>query len=720
MPMNNPNTPQHREVPLCGYVNRLSARAGETLEFKISNKTNSQQVSAKLALSICADPNPAGPGIIEHSADKWFTPTDFSAAHQPFYPGSYAITDDTIVIDKPVIKLSAIIWPTLKSTTVQTVISAADLSLQINDDGCAAIQWKNEKCECEQQLRLHTWAQLTATVDRTNNTLTITVASVDGKLIESKQYKTHTSMSDQSSTQTKVRIAANTSGNTANQFFNGKIESPKIQAGDSDQQLTTYAQWDFSSGVSSTKIVDISPNQHHGRIINLPARAMTSSRWDGNEMCWRHAPHHYAAIHFHEDDIVAFDWETSFRFTVPNGMPSGIYVMRISAGDEEDAIPFYICADHGKPANRLCVLIPTFTYAVYGNHARPDWAPSWKKRNDEWNAYPWNPAEYPAYGQSTYNFHSDGSGICHASHERPLFNMRPGYITFGNTECSGLRHFQADSHLIAWLTAQDISFDIITDRELHNEGADCIQKYDAVMTTSHPEYHTPESLNALTDYRDRGGNLMYLGGNGFYWRVALHPENPHHIEIRRAEDGIRAWAAEPGEYFQAFDGAYGGLWRRNGRPPQALCGVGFSAQGQFNGSYYRRLPIEPEMQWIFEGITEDTIGDFGLCGGGAAGFELDRADTRLGTPDNAIVIAKSENHSDDFILVPEEMLTHLTTLPGTPAEDLLHADIVWFETDTGGCVFSVGSITFCGSLPHNNYQNNISTLLGNVVNRMLS
>jgi N,N-dimethylformamidase len=34
-------------------------------------------------------------------------------------------------------------------------------------------------------------------------------------------------------------------------------------------------------------------------------------------------------------------------------------------------------------------------------------------------------------------------------------------------------------------------------------------------------------------------------------------------------------------------------------------------------------------------------------------------------------------------------------------------------------VFSTGSITFCGSLPHNGFDNNISQLLENVVHRFL-
>ena len=74
----------------------------------------------------------------------------------------------------------------------------------------------------------------------------------------------------------------------------------------------------------------------------------------------------------------------------------------------------------------------------------------------------------------------------------------------------------------------------------------------------------------------------------FYWKIVPHKFLKGVYEIRRAEGGIRAWAAEPGEYYSAFDGSYGGLWRRNGFPPQKLVGVGFSGQGHFEGSYYKR------------------------------------------------------------------------------------------------------------------------------------
>src|SRR5262249_50989654 len=103
------------------------------------------------------------------------------------------------------------------------------------------------------------------------------------------------------------------------------------------------------------------------------------------------------------------------------------------------------------------------------------------------------------------------------------------------------------------------------------------------------------------------------------------------------------------------------------------------------------------------------IGDFGLSGGGAAGFELDRADFELGTPPNALILARSEGHQSHFVVVPEELLNHVMTV--------IRAEIVYFETTAGGAVFSTGSITFCGSLSHNRYDNDISRMLENVLRR---
>ena len=480
--------------------------------------------------------------------------------------------------------------------------------------------------------------------------------------------------------------------------------------------------FDFSRDIGTPNAVDVGPHALHGEVINLPTRAVMSSQWDGSTFDWTQHPAHYAAIHFHDDDLYDCDWHTDFTIKIPDDFRSGVYGVRLKTTEgDEDMIPFFVTAPLGAPQSRIAVLIPTFTYTVYANIARGNTNDEWRQTVREWQAWPWNADDHPEYGLSTYNLHSDGSGIAYSSRRRPIITMRSATVCYPGVPGSGLRHFAADAHLWYWLESEGYSFDVITDDDLHYHGGRAIDAYDVVMTTTHPEYHTRETLDALSAYTEGGGRFMYLGGNGFYWKVALSDAWPGAIEIRRGEGGIRAWASEPGEYYNALDGTYGGLWRRNGRPPQQLTGVGFTSQGEHRGGGYQRTAAsyDPDYQWMFEGIDDEFLGDFGLSGGGAAGFELDRADTRLGTPKNAVVLASAHGDSNHFVLVPEDILTNLLSWNGEDFEELIRSDMVYFETQNTGAVFSVGSITFCGSLPVNDGDNNISRLIKNVLNRFL-
>jgi N,N-dimethylformamidase len=303
---------------------------------------------------------------------------------------------------------------------------------------------------------------------------------------------------------------------------------------------------------------------------------------------------------------------------------------------------------------------------------------------------------------------------------RPLLSWRPDYLSFNDAAGSGLRHLPADTHLTGWLDRMGIAYDVVTDHDLHDKGVEILASYKVVMTGTHPEYHTERTLDALQTYTESGGRLMYLGGNGFYWRVALSDNVPGAIEVRRTEGGIRTWPAEPGEYYHAFDGAYGGLWRRSDRPPNLLCGIGFSSQGTFVGDSYRQASAARDNHhaWVFEGVKDELFGGYGFSGGGAAGFELDRLDHRLGSPLNAVVLASSEGHDrKNFVVVHEERLGFNTTIPGQTLEELIRADMTYIEKSKGGAIFSVGSITYCGSLPHNKFDNDVSRLTFNVVNR---
>lgn len=720
-------------IPLIGYSDRLSARPGDTIAFKVSC-TAADPYEARLVRITCGDPNPAGPGIKETEIPADFTGT-YPSRSQSIPMGSYVeVIPGSSMTGMDRLTFAATIWPTRLRTKDQGIISRLDpasgtgMALVVGPSGVDVLVGIGSgtpfRLSTDTPLDERKWYRIWTSVDGASGEITVGQYELNSQHAEPVRRTAHLEGGATVETEVPLLIAA-LGGTPISGHYNGKIEAPKIYSAAVDplESETNLAfHWDFSSGMSSTKIIDAGPMAIHGRSVNSPARAMTGSNWTGAEMCWSHAPETYGAIHFHEDDLDDCDWETDFTFTIPDDLKTGLYGARLQSGDNWEVLPFVVCPPKGKKTADLCVIIPTFTYVIYGNQARGEFGDAWKRRAKDWGAFPHNPYEHREFGLSTYNFHKDGSGICNISWHRPMMNVRPGYFPIAEQRGSGLRHLPADTHLIDWLEEKGIAYDLITDWELHHEGAELLAPYKAVSTCSHPEYHTAETLDALTSYRDTGGKLMYLGGNGFYWRVALHPEKDGVIEVRRAEGGIRAWAAEAGEYYHAFDGQYGGLWRRNGRPPQQLCGVGFSSQGKFEGTYYRRMPgaDKLETRWIFEGVGDRIIGDFGLSGGGAAGFELDRADHRLGTPKNAVILATSESPPNHFVLVPEEWLTHVTTINGESHEDLVRADMIYFDCPGGGAVFSVGSITFCGSLAHNDYENNISHILENVLGRFLT
>jgi len=360
-------------------------------------------------------------------------------------------------------------------------------------------------------------------------------------------------------------------------------------------------------------------------------------------------------------------------------------------------------------------LLPTASYWAYANrHVEIEWR---ERENVVGYFATVDPTalflhEHPEFGVSMYDEHSDGSGVCYASRLRPVLNMRPK---------ERLWQLPADTHIIDWLDAKGFSYDVITEDDLDAEGVALLAPYRCVMTGTHPEYPSKRMLDAYMAYQNQGGRFMYLGGNGFYWRTSYHPELPGVIEMRRAEDGIRSWMAEGGEYYHSFTGELGGMWRRMGRAPQSVVGTGMTAQGFDVSTYYERTPasFDARVAFIFAGIgPAERIGDFGIIGGGAAGWEVDRADYLLGTPPHVLVIATATQFSSVYHWVKEE-LTHTHSANTGETCPLVRCDMVFYETPHGGAVFSTSSIAWAGALSHNGYDNNVSRITENVLRRFL-
>jgi len=717
-------------IPIIGYADRFSVRAGGVLELKVS--CAHAEYRADLVRIRSADPNPNGPGVRMEPV-----PAAFAGAHagrvKPVHNGSWAEIDCAGFTPDGDWTLSVRVQPWLLDGRAQAVLGWPGVTLHASAEG-AVLRADGQECRVAAPMAERRWYELRLVSTGAGMRLMQTKLHSDWGVDGSGS----ASLAATFPLPQHLLLAAAPDGTAhpGRDHFNGRLEHPMLLRGAFDgptvlepaalPRTALHAWWDFSLGQDTDCITDRGPHRWHGRLVNLPTRASRGAFWTGRELNWRHAPDEYAAIHFHADDLYDCGWETDFSFTVPADLPSGVYGVRLRAGPEdnidEDVVPFFVLPPPGTATAKVALLFSTYTYQVYANYDRGNYDDAYRQRRAAWpGSYLHHPGDHKQFGLSTYDWHVDGSGVAHSTLRRPILTFRPGYLAYPDARGSGLRHFPADMHLAAWLDAMGIAWDAITDHDIEAEGTDLLARYKVVLTGSHPEYHSLGTLDALRDYTATGGRLVYLGGNGFYWRVAATPLVPDTLELRRTESGTRAWAADPGEYYHQFDGGYGGLWRRQDRAPQTLAGIGFSAQGRFEGSFYRRLPEShaPEVAWIFEGVEGEVIGDFGFSGGGAAGFELDRADPLLGTPPNTVVLCRSEGHQAHFGVTPEDVLQPRENKMTNAPDPLIRSDMVYFKTARGGAVFSVGSITFCGSLPWNNFDNQVSTLIRNVVTRFM-
>jgi N,N-dimethylformamidase len=481
--------------------------------------------------------------------------------------------------------------------------------------------------------------------------------------------------------------------------FSGKVEAPAFR-----RNGELAARWDFSEAMQQQVVPGQGPHATTLRLINAPRRGVTSSLWAGQSFDWRQRPDLYAAIHFHDDDLSDCGWPTSTELPLPRDAASGIYAVRIETDAGLHHVPVF-ARSHRNPT--VLFLASTFTYLAYGNSL---WAPP--NEQEICASYPREAEAMRRAGLSTYCRHRDGSGVGMVSSKRPILNATPGLI---GEAIGGQVAFNDDLRIIDWLDRTGEQWGLVSDHDLHLEGVAALAGARVLVTGSHPEYHSRETLDAIEEFTRQGGRLIYMGGNGFYWRVSTLPDAPHVMELRRAENGIRMWIEPEGQYHHQSDGEMGGLWRRLGRPPNRLVGVGYSAQAdneRTSKPYVRTREAEdPRVSFLFEGVTADRIGGATSLGA-AGGYELDRADRGLGTPAHALVVARTEEFGSEVFPVNEERLTH-TRLDAT---DPLRADLTFFEGPCGGAVLATGSFLFAGALGE---QGGAGRMMGNALKRFV-
>jgi N,N-dimethylformamidase len=720
-------------MPIVGYADRWSVQPGESLRVMVS--TAEPRYHSRVVRLIHGDTNPAGPGYkdrpVGSDIEGWY-----DGRLQPYHPGSFAVVPDAeeVLRAESGLEVAAWVYASTPGGHAQALLGKWDATgqagylLVLAADGAPAL-WLGDglggfaAITTGEPLRAFTWYRIAAGFDIATGRAWVRQESAGPahlpKILAETEAITPVVTADTSApfsigAWTSSRLPPPASRLTTAGHFNGKIDAPEVRRGD-----TIVAAWDFSRDIGSDHITDVGPHGLHGHTVNSPMRAVTGHNFTGRVTSFVHAPEEYGAIYFHDDDLDDAGWDVDFTYTVSGDLPSGVYAIHLQTGDTEDYVPFFVRPRRGTATAPLAVLLPTYTYLAYANEQI-----TW--RNPD-SPTPHDPREHlqpqdhyiAAHGlKSAYDHHADGTGVCFSSRLRPVLNLRPKYST---ALILAPQHFNADLYLIDWLEAMGHPYDVLTDEDLHAEGASLLQPYRAVITGCHHEYWSGQMLDAVETYLAAGGRWVSLTGNGYYWPIGIDPARPHLLEIRRGQNGTGTWRSAPGENGFQTTGEPGGLWRDRGRAPQRLVGVGMSAAGFDVALPFHRLPAsdDPRAAFVFAGVgEEEPIGDAGLMMGGAAGLEVDRADPALGTPPHALVVATARGFSNAYLRAIEEV-TNPDAHQGGADNPAVRGDMVYFETPNDGAVFAVGSITWFGSLSHNGYDNPVSRITDNVVRRFV-
>lgn len=247
----------------------------------------------------------------------------------------------------------------------------------------------------------------------------------------------------------------------------------------------------------------------------------------------------------------------------------------------------------------------------------------------------------------------------------------------------------AEWRTLGWLEREGYAHDVYSESQLHDGTLD-LDAYRVLIISVHPEYWSREMyLRVKSWVHDRGGRLMYLGGNGLNCEVEFVDEHTLHFRNHQPSEGgeFRYFNTELGrEVDSRMD--------RTLESEANLLGVAMTETGIMTSAPYRVLKSD---HWVFEGTSlrnGDTFGEESLherCPGGASGHETDKISPS--SPPGTTLLARGLNPDDGG------------------------AELVTYETSSGGAVFSVGSITWPASLL---VDKAVSTITTNVVRRFLT
>jgi hypothetical protein len=293
----------------------------------------------------------------------------------------------------------------------------------------------------------------------------------------------------------------------------------------------------------------------------------------------------------------------TIRIAIGN-WPSGLYFAKVTSPGRLGFAPFVV-APKRLGEHAVAVILPTRTWQAY--NFRDDGGDG---KGDTWYAT---------------------KGHLQSRLGRPFLDrgVPPHYRSY-------------DLRFLRWLDRSGRKVDVLSQAELDGTtGARLARAYELIVFPGHHEYVTRREYDAVEGFRDRGGNLMFLSANNFFWRIDVRGRTMTRIA----------------------------QWRDLGRPEASLLGVQYigNDRGQHRGPWLVRPAAASS--WVFAGIK--------LREGNAfsdAGVEID-------------AVAPSSPRGTRILAEIPNLLG-----PG------LTANMTYYETPAGAKVFAAGAFTLAGSV----------------------
>ncbi|HJT76378.1 MAG TPA: carboxypeptidase-like regulatory domain-containing protein, partial [Gemmataceae bacterium] len=231
-------------------------------------------------------------------------------------------------------------------------------------------------------------------------------------------------------------------------------------------------------------------------------------------------------------------------------------------------------------------------------------------------------ADLPRYRLADYGEWTGAADFAPLSFDRPEpYNLVPeGVECTDPIEGRQACHLApAEWRLLGWLERQRVAYDLYADYQLHAGELD-LDAYRVLILNTHPEYWSAEAYGRVKRWVfERGGRLMYLGGNGLNCAI-------EYLDGGRAMRCLNAWPTGRESRFHA-----------RVESEASLLGVVFTDAGVMTVAPYE--VVEPD-HWAFAGTgleagsrlgreTAPPLVGYECDGVPLAGFDVDRGTASL-------------------------------------------------------------------------------------------